>query len=138
MAFKGRELILAVTDGAGSYNTIAGIRTKSVRINGNPVDVTTDDDVNASSVSWRTYMQSIVDFEATGDGIAQSGSGMDTLRNAALGGTEEEYQITYPDGGTLVGDMFVASLEEGGQYDDTVTFSITIRAAGALTYTSPT
>ena len=43
--------------------------------------------------------------------------------------------IEYPDGATLAGDFYLASVEETGAYNEAVTFSASLQSSGQWTYT---
>lgn len=111
---------------------IAGVRTKTVTMNGSPVDVTTDDENG-----YRTYLA-----EAGEIGIDWTVEGMtkdSVLRAAALTNTTLELTditIEYPNGDTLSGNVFMSSFEESGTYNDAVTFSATLQSSGEMTYTA--
>ena len=75
-AVKGNNMLLKIGDGASSetFTTIAGIRNKSVAINNNPIDVTTDDDVS-SGVTFRSYITGVNEIDLSFDGIVTSVTG---------------------------------------------------------------
>lgn len=134
-AQKGNVIRIKRSDGAGGFNdTIAGLRTKTLRINNNRIDITSDDDINAAGVSWRTFMAGIVDFEVTGDGVAKDNSVKKTLIDDALKGTAVDYQMTIDNIGTFEG-KFIVNLEFSGNFDDSLQFSGTWSANEALTFT---
>lgn len=128
-ATKGKTLL--IKKGA---TLLAGIRSKTVTINNNPIDVTTDDDVNAAGASYRAYLAGIVDLEITGEGVAKDATAARAMRKDAIAGTVAEYTIEFPGGDTLVGDMFIASYIDTGVVEGAVTFSITLRNSEAPTY----
>lgn len=126
-AAKGRELLVK----KGS-TVLAGIRTKGVSMNGEPIDITTDDDVG-----YRTLLNDAGTYsiDLSIEGITKN----DTLRALiAAGGSLMLTDITidYPDGKTLSGDFFLNSLEETGTYNEAVTFSGSLQSSGTWTYGS--
>lgn len=130
-ATKGPTLILK----SGS-TAIAALRSKTVTINNNPIDVTTDDDVNLAGQTFRTYIAGVTDVNISASGITKTPTEARALRTACLNGTVAAYEVEFPGGDTIGGQMFVASFEDTGSYDGAVEFSITLQAAGAMTYTN--
>lgn len=126
-AAKGRELLVK----KGS-TVLAGIRTKGVSMNGEPIDITTDDDAGYRALLNDAGTYSI---DLSIEGITKD----DTLRSLiAAGGSLmlTDITIVYPDGKTLAGDFFLNSLEETGTYNEAVTFSGSLQSSGAWTYGS--
>ena len=125
--YSGRDFLIK----KGS-TVIASVRAKTVTINGEPVDITTDD-----SAGYRTLLD-----KAATRSIDMSVEGLtddDTLR-AAMAGTGSllltDINVEYPDGATLTGDFFITSLEETGQHTDAVGFSASFQSSGQWTYTA--
>lgn len=125
-ASSGRELL--IKKGA---SVIAGVRTKTVTINGEPIDVTTDDDSG-----FRTLLADpatrMIDLSV--EGITKD----DTLRAIVAGAGPQlltDITIEYPDGAVIAGDFYLVSVEESGEYQDAVTFTASLQSSGAFTYT---
>lgn len=126
-ASKGRDLL--VKKGA---TVLAGIRTKGVSINGEPIDVTSDDDDGYRTLLADAGTYSI---DLSIEGITKD----DTLLTIiAAGGSLMLTDITvdYPNGKTLAGNFFLTSLEETGTYNEAVTFSGSLQSSGTWTYGS--
>ena len=125
-ASSGRELLIKK-----GVSVIAGVRTKTVTINGEPIDVTTDDDSG-----FRTLLADpatrMIDLSV--EGITKD----DTLRAIVAGAGPQlltDITIEYPDGAVIAGDFYLVSVEESGEYQDAVTFTATLQSSGAFTYT---
>jgi len=110
---------------------IAGVRTKTVSINGDAIDVTSDDDLG-----YRTLLNDpatrTLDLKV--EGITKD----DNLRAVLLSGGSQmltDITIEYPDGSTITGNFYLAQVEETGAYDDAITFSTTLQSSGEYTYT---
>jgi len=127
-AAKGRSLLIK----KGS-TVLAGMRTKGVAINGEPIDITSDDDSG-----YRTLLSDVgtLSVDLSIEGITKD----DTLKALILaGGTSlmlTDITVVYPDGKSLVGNFFLNSLEETGAYNEAVTFSGSLQSSGAWTYGS--
>lgn len=111
---------------------IAGVRTKGVSINGEPIDVTTDDDAG-----YRTLLaeagQMALDISV--DGITKDNE----LRAAMASDTTLTLtgaSLEYPNGDTITGTFLLVSLEETGAYNDAVTFTASLQSSGQWTYTA--
>lgn len=127
-AAKGRSLLIK----KGS-TVLAGMRTKGVAINGEPIDITSDDDSG-----YRTLLSDVgtLSVDLSIEGITKD----DTLKALILaGGTSlmlTDITVEYPDGQSLAGNFFLTSLEETGAYNEAVTFSGSLQSSGAWTYGS--
>ena len=135
-AQKGNTLIVLKGNAASPevFTAIAGMRSKTVRVGGEPIDVTTDDDVS-SGVSWRTFISGIVDFEISASGVAKTVATLQSIISDSLAGTVANYQVTLTNFGTFEGPMILTSTELTGEYTDAVQFSTTIKANAAITWT---
>lgn len=123
----GRELLVK----RGS-TVIAGLRSKGVAFNGEPVDVTTDDESGFRTLLSEAGTYSI---DLSIEGVTKDND----LRSAILGATDlmlTDVNIEWPNGDTLSGDFFFASLEETGPYNDALTFSGSLQSSGEWAYTA--
>jgi predicted secreted protein len=104
---------------------LAGVRTKSLSINHEPVDITTDDEDG-----FRTLLAEVGEssFELTVEGVAKDS----TLFDAATGTGSRlltDITIEHPEG-TISCDVFITAFESTGAYNDAVTFSATFQSSG--------
>lgn len=109
--------------------SILGVREKGIALNGEPVDVTSDEDGGK-----RTLLD--VSAEDQVD-ITVSGVTKDEIlkENWFDGDRTKELEITFPNGSTLTGQFFLASYSETAPYNDAVTFEATFNSTGAFTFT---
>lgn len=123
----GRNLLLKT----GS-TVIAGLRTKGISVNGEPIDVTTDDDAG-----YRTLLaeagQMALDISL--DGITKDNELRQAI-NADTTLTLAGASIEYPNGDTITGTFLLVSLEESGAYNDAITFTGSLQSSGQWTYTA--
>lgn len=122
--FAGRDLELTWNAAA-----IGGVREKGITINGEPIDVTSDDDDG-----WRNLLtipgQKQVDISLSG--VTKSHA----LKADWFGDNRTRaVVITYPDGDTLSGNFYLSEYSETGSYNDAVTFEATLMSDGVVTYT---
>lgn len=123
----GRDLLVK----RGS-TVIAGVRSKGVAFNGEPVDVTTDDENG-----YRTLLSEAGTYslDLSVEGVTKDNE----LRSAVLGNSTlmlTDISIEWPNGDTLTGNFFFASLEETGPYNDALTFSGSLQSSGEWVYTA--
>lgn len=116
-----------------TWNAIAvtGVRQKSIAIAGEPIDITSDE-----NSGWRTLLTVAGQNEVslTLAGVTKS----NTLIADWFAGTRTRaVVITYPDGGTITGNFFLASYTDTGPYNDAITFEAQIVSAAAIVYTPP-
>lgn len=132
-AQKGRDLLLKIGTGTPeTFQTVAGLRTRSVTLNSGTVDVT-----HAESVGqWRELLAGAAVRSATvaAAGIFSDQTSDDLVRAAFFAGETRNYQLIVPDFGTLSGQFQITALEYAGTYDGEVTFSITLASAGAIAF----
>lgn len=116
---------------------LAGVRTKSVTINGSIIDVTTDDD---DGVRRLMDQPGQVDVSISVSGVVLN----EVLRNEALGTSDRVSQTQFIylgfEGSPAnthgwIGDFFISSYSESGEYQGVVTFEATFESAGTVTYT---
>lgn len=126
-ANAGRNLVIKKNSTA-----IAGVRTKGIAVNNEPIDVTTDDEDGV-----RTLLS---DPATTAVNLSVEGLTKDrVLRQAILGGGSlmlTDITIDYPNGDTLSGNFFFGSLEETGEYQGAVTFTGELQSSGTITYSA--
>lgn len=122
----GRQLVIK-----RGGSTVAGVRTKSVTINNEAIDVTTDDDTG-----YRTLLeepgQKQIDLSV--EGLTKD----DNLLQSAADGTTliEAYTIEFPSGATITGDFRFNNLELGAEYNAAITFTAEIQSTGSYTFTA--
>jgi TP901-1 family phage major tail protein len=136
MAFKGKNLFLRLLIGS-SYTTIAGLQSKSVAINQESVDITTDDDL-----SWRRLMggTGLASISISAQGIFKNDAAMNLVNAMAFGGEIGTFQLLFDNGDTIDGSFQVTSFEYSADYTNALVSSVSLESAGlaALTrYASP-
>ena len=134
-AQKGKDLLLKVdTNGAGSFSTVAGLRSNAVSFNTRPVDIT-----NAESAGeWRELLAGAGAKNASinGSGIFKDQAADETVRSYFFDGTIRDWQITIPNFGTVAGAFQISSLEYTGEHDGELSYQMALESAGQLTFTA--
>lgn len=133
--YKGRSFLLKIGDGASPevFTAIAGIQTKSLSINNNPVDVS-DDSAGYSKMLADGGIQSM---ELSASGIVKTGTQALAWIAAAVARTEAHYQIVSGLGDTFQGTFVISSFQRTGNHDGAETFSCSMASSGSITYTPP-
>jgi len=132
-AQKGRDLLLKV-DAAGTFQTVAGLRTTSLSFNAESVDTTSQESAGA----WRELLAGagLKSASLRGQGIFKDAASDATVRGIFFAASIVDWQIVIPDFGTLQGPFQVTSLEFAGRHDGEVTFELALASAGQLTFTA--
>jgi len=132
-AQKGKDLLLKLdSDGAGSFTTVAGLRTRSIAFNSETVDVTHAE----SAGQWRELLTGAGAKHAriTGAGIFKDAASDALVRQYVFDGTIRDWQVVIPDFGTVEGPFQIASFELTGLHDGEVAFELSLDSAGELTF----
>lgn len=112
---------------------ILGVREKSLDINGEPIDVTSDEDNGK-----RTLLDNLSGQDEVNIGI--NGVTKDTrLKEAIMSGNRTQIcRLEYPNSGVLEGTFFLSNYKETESYKDASTFEATLMSSGIVTFTPPT
>lgn len=123
--FYGRQVTFT-WDG----DAIDGVREKSLTLNGEQANVSSDEDDGVRHLLAEDDEFS-VDFELSG--VTKS----NVLRAAKLNGAiQETLVITYPNGDEITGTFNLGAYSEGQPYNDATTFSATLHSTGDVTFTA--
>ena len=130
-ALVGRKVTFTPTNGGAA---VIGVRTKSITINNEPIDITSDDDNGFRTLLNEDPAERSIDF--TAEGILKDA---ELINLASAGGSIliSEYEMDIPGIGTFSGDFYFGNLEIGAEYNDAVTFSADIQSSGEFTFTEP-
>lgn len=134
-AQKGKDLLVKIGVGEPeTFETVAGLRTRSITFNATNVDITNAD----SAGEWRELLGGAGVKSATiaGAGVFRDAASDSELRSAFFAQALRTFQIVIPDFGTVAGLFRIQALEYGGAHDGEVTISMTLASAGALTFTA--
>jgi TP901-1 family phage major tail protein len=136
-AQKGSLLLLKIgatpTGSAASdtYTTIGGLRSTSISMNQETVDVTNKDSANVREMLADGGVESV---SISGSGVFTDAASEATLRTAFGGSSIPNFQIIIPDFGTYTGKFIVTTLEYAGEYNGEVTYSVSLESSGATTF----
>ena len=131
-AQRGKALLLKI-DISGTMTTIVGMRSTSMTLNDEAVDIT-----NKDSGSFRELLPAggIQSMTITASGVFTDSTAETTLRSVYGTSTFSSYNVIVPDLGTYAGTFMVASLEYSGEYNGEATYSVTLESSGSITFTA--
>ncbi len=132
-AQKGRNLLLKLSDNTspGVFTTIGGIRSRTITINNETVDITDSD-----NAPWRILLEDagLRSVSLSGSGIFKDEANQNTLRDMAMQGTIRDFQIVFESGDMFQGLFQLSSFEYSGEHNAQVDFSVSIESAGETVF----
>ncbi|MGL4729373.1 MAG: phage major tail protein, TP901-1 family [Bosea sp. (in: a-proteobacteria)] len=131
-AQKGKDLLLKLANSAGTFVTVAGLRTRQMSFNAEAVDVTHAE----SAGRWRELLAGAGVRRAaiTGSGVFRDDASDALVREIVFEGAIRNWQVIVPNFGTIEGPFQVSTLEYRGEHDGEVTFEMSLDSAGELTF----
>jgi len=124
-AQRGSDMLLKINTGEG-YVTVAGLRTKTMRLNARPVDVT-----DTTSQGWKELLPGagIRTAEISGTGVFRDGASDAQIRTAFFEQAALDCQFIIPDFGMITGDFLVIGLSYAGSYNGEAQFELSLSSA---------
>ncbi len=130
-AQKGAAFLLKIGDGATppAYQTVAGLRTTQMTINGEPVVIT-----HKESGGWREILSGAGtrSVSVSASGIFLDSAAETRLRGHALAGTLEAYELSFEDGARMRGRFLVQRLDYAGDFNGERTYALALESSGAV------
>lgn len=130
-AQKGSAFLLKISDGATTpaYDTVAGLRTTQLSINGDQVVIT-----NKDSGGWRELLSGagIRSVSVSAAGIFLASDAETAIRGHALAGTLDDYELSFEDGEKLRGRFLVQRLDYAGDYNGERNYTMQLESSGAV------
>jgi len=135
-AYKGRSGTLQISANGGStFTTIGGVRTKTVAVNNNPVDITNDGSNGFREMLADGGTQGV---DISFDGVVVNDTAYETLLSQAHDRTAIYWKFNFADAGVITAKFVVGSISYGAAHDNAQTFSISAMSSGTVTFTEPT
>ncbi|WP_430416111.1 phage tail tube protein [Parasphingorhabdus sp.] len=130
-AEKGSAFLLKIGDGASpvTYSTIAGLRTTQMSINGEPVAITSKD-----SGGWRQLLSGagVRSVSVSGAGVFTGSDAELRIKNHALGGVIDSYELSFEGGERMQGAFLVTRLDYSGDYNGERSYILSLESSGAV------
>ncbi|MEM6826329.1 MAG: phage major tail protein, TP901-1 family [Pseudomonadota bacterium] len=130
-AQSGAAFLLKIGNGGNpvAYETVAGLRTTQMSVNGDPVVVT-----HKESGGWRDLLSGAGtrSVSVSASGIFLGGTAESSVRAHALAGTIDDYELSFEDGERLQGRFLVQRLDYSGDFNGERTYSVQLESSGAV------
>ena len=130
-AEKGSAFLLKVGDGqpVPSYQTVAGLRTTQLSINGDAVAIT-----HKGSGGWRELLSGagIRSVSVSGAGVFTGSTAETRIKTSALGGLIDDYEISFESGERMRGRFLVTRLDYAGDFNGERTYTLALESSGAV------
>ncbi len=130
-AQKGSAFLLKISDGAATptYNTVAGLRTTQMSINGESVVITSKE-----SGGWRELLSGAGTRSVTvsAAGIFLGSAAEVQVRGNALAGTIAEYELSFEGGEKMRGQFLVQRLDYSGDFNGERNYTMTLESSGLV------
>lgn len=133
MAAQKGSLVLIKVDVSGTQTTIGGLRSSTITLNDEMVDVTTKDSSGSRELLPQGGTQSVT---ISGSGVFTDAASESTVRSNFASGSLATYNFIVPDLGTYAGSFMISSLEYAGEYNGEATYSLTLESSGTVSFTA--
>jgi len=133
---QGRDVILKRGDAASPevFTAIAGATSTGFSQSNGEVDITTNDEDGVKTLLAGKYGMA---GSTSLTGIAKDEATLAAMRTGFAAGTILNYKLVVPGatgGGTYSFAATISSLEETGEMDGALTYSLTLNTSGAITF----
>lgn len=130
-AQNGSAFLLKIGDGGSplAYETVAGLRTTQLSINGDPVNVT-----HKQSDGWRDLLSGAGtrSVSVSAAGIFLGSQAEASVRAHALAGTIDDYELSFEDGERLQGRFLVQRLDYSGDFNGERNYTLQLESSGPV------
>ena len=130
-AQKGSAFLLKIGDGSAppAYETVAGLRTTQMSVNGDSVVVTHKD-----SGGWRELLSGAGtrSVSVSASGIFLGSQAEAAIRAHALAGTIDDYELSFEDGERLHGRFLVQRLDYAGDFNGERNYTLQLESSGPV------
>jgi TP901-1 family phage major tail protein len=130
---KGKDLLIKLDmTGAGSFETVAGLRASRITFNTETVDVTSIQ----SSGGWRELLAGagVKSASVSGSGVFRDEGTDERARQIFFDADVPDFQIVIPDFGIIEGPFMISAIEYAGTQNGEATYEMTIASAGQLVF----
>ncbi|MBU2941413.1 phage tail tube protein [Shimia thalassica] len=135
----GRKIVMRVHDGGdpGQMVAIATLKSKSISLNNETFDNTSDSDVDAFDQLWEASVDGVSSMGVSGDGRTRGREGEKRL-NAIFFSSDRcaDGELVVPGLGVYACNLRLESFEVGGETKTDSTFSFSLKSNGAVVFTA--
>ncbi|MEP3778542.1 MAG: phage tail tube protein [Shimia thalassica] len=133
----GRKIVMRVHDGGepGRMEAIATLKSKSISLNNETFDDTSDSDVDAFDQLWEASVDGVSSMAVSGDGRTRGHAGEKRL-NAIFFSSDRSVlgEMVVPGLGVYSATFRIDTLDFGGETKTDSTFSFAIKATGPVAF----
>jgi TP901-1 family phage major tail protein len=130
-AEKGSAFLLKVGDGAEPpvFTSVAGMRTTQMSVNGEAVNVTSKD-----SGGWRELLSGagVRSVSVAASGIFLGSDQEVRVKNNALAGALDDYELSFEGGERLRGRFLVTRLDYSGDHNGERNYALNLESSGPV------
>lgn len=130
-AQNGSAFLLKIGNGGlpPSFQTVAGLRTTQMTINGDSVVVT-----HKGSGGWRELLSGAGtrSISVSAAGIFLGSTAENAVRAHALAGTVDDYELSFEDGERLRGRFLVQRLDYSGDFNGERSYTLQLESSGPV------
>ena len=139
-AGKGSSFLLK-ENSTGTPATVGGLRSTSMTINGEMVDITTKDSnafISSGNDKARDLLQGggVRSMSLSASGVFTDSSTENLVRGFAFDGAIQNYDLVFSDGSKIAGAFLITSYERAGEFNGEETYSLTLESSNTITYTN--
>ena len=134
-AQSGKDLLIKLDlNGAGQFQTVAGLRATRISFNAETVDVTSLE----SQGGWRELLAGagVKSASLSGSGIFKDENTDERARQIFFDGETPQFQVIIPDFGIVQGAFQISAIENAGSHNGEATYELSLASAGALNFTA--
>ena len=134
-AQSGKDLLIKLDlNGAGQFQTVAGLRATRISFNAETVDVTSLE----SQGGWRELLAGagVKSASLSGSGIFKDENTDERARQIFVDGETPQFQVIIPDFGIVQGACQISAIEYAGSHNGEATYELSLASAGALNFTA--
>lgn len=132
-AQTGRDVLIKMRV-AGSFVTIGGLRTKSLKINEGTVDVT--DSVSPGRFRELLAAGGILSMSISGGGVYKDSAAEAAIVSNKLAGVHPEMQFIVPNLGTFEGTFMIGDIDLSAGHDNETSYSFSFESAAEISFTA--
>ncbi|QBX37357.1 phage major tail protein, TP901-1 family [Brevundimonas sp. S30B] len=133
-AQRGKDMLLKIEGAGGVYETVAGLRARTISLNARSVDVTDAD----SAGRWRELLAGagVRSAAVSGQGVFRDAASDAVIRESFFEQSAKRWRLIVPDFGVLEGPFLVAALEYAGEHEGEASFALSLASAGPVEFSA--
>lgn len=130
-AEKGSAFLLKIGDGADPlvYQTVAGLRTTQMSINGDAVAIT-----HKASGGWRDLLSGagVRSVSVAAAGLFLGSDAESRIKSNALAGVIDDYELSFESGERMRGRFLVTRLDYSGDFNGERSYTLALESSGPV------